>query len=213
VREDDERPAAGPRTRDEYDVSRLLALSDGVFAIAMTLLVLNVPVPQLPAAATDEQVRKAFFDVLPNIAVFVLSFLLVGVYWLVHHRQFMTVRSIDQRLAWLNLIALLTVCLMPFTTSFFSRFTRSVTATEVYYGNLVVAGVAFLVLTTYGHRTGMLPLREGRQALVAARSLAPIAVFAGGMLLAPVWEEGARWAFVALFPLNLLVNRVFSTRR
>ena len=81
--------------RDGYGVSRLLALSDGVFAIAMTLLVLNIPLPRLPGNAPEEQVRRAFFEVTPDIGVFVLSFMLVGIYWMVHHRQFRTARVVN----------------------------------------------------------------------------------------------------------------------
>jgi uncharacterized membrane protein len=211
-REDDERPDAGEETGEAYALGRLVALSDGVFAIAMTLLVLNVPVPQLGGSVVEPAARKAFSDVVPNLSTFALSFVLVGVYWMVHHRIFRNARMIDQGVLWLNLITLLLVCLVPFSTSFFSRFGSTVTATEVYYGNLLLAGVAFTVLSTYGDRKGLLPIRQQRRAMVAARNLSPVAVFAAAMLMAPVWPEAARWAWVALLPVNILVGRVFRAR-
>lgn len=207
--EGDELPSDEEKARDVYAVARLLALSDGVFAIAMTLLVLNVPVPDLPGTLSDGRVWDAFLEVLPNIANFALSFVLVGLYWMVHHRLYRTARSINQGILWLNLLALLLVCLVPFTTSFYSRYDSTVSATEVYYGNLLLTGAAFTLLSGYGHRSGLLPISKQRRATVAARSLAPIVVFGAAMLLAPVWLQGARYSWAALLPLNVLIGRVF----
>jgi uncharacterized membrane protein len=109
----------------------VLALSDGVFAIAMTLLVLNIAVPDLgPSPPPQEGLRAVGVDVIPRVVTFAVSFFLAGMYWMIHHRTFQYIRRVDQPLLWLNLAALMLVCLFPFSTSFTMRY-RVLGAIEV----------------------------------------------------------------------------------
>src|SRR5262245_35115433 len=96
---------------DQYEVGRLLALSDGVFAIAMTLLVLGIPVHPL-TDPSDTELQGALRNVLPDVGSFALSFLLVGTYWMAHRRLLKGVVRTDARLVWLNLFMLLLVCMV-----------------------------------------------------------------------------------------------------
>src|SRR5438105_426474 len=110
--EDDE-GRQGRHHQHEYDVGRVLALSDGVFAIAMTLLVLGIPVPQFNQPISDARLLSALDDIQPQLLSFGLSFLLVGVYWVGHRRLFRGLVRTDAWLVWLNLFMLLFVCLVP----------------------------------------------------------------------------------------------------
>jgi uncharacterized membrane protein len=133
--EDDERSATADSSGAAYSVGRVLALSDGVFAIAMTLLVLNIAVPELGPNPRPQGGLEAVVHVLPTIGTFAVSFFLVGMYWMINHRTFQSVRRVDQGLLWLNLAALMLVCLFPFSTSFTMRYSswarsRSTTGTS-----------------------------------------------------------------------------------
>lgn len=100
-----------------FSTRRIEALSDGVFAIAMTLLVLDLVIPLQENIHTNAQFVSALNDLLPTFRNFVISFLLLGTVWGVHQRQFEFITKTDRRLSFLNNLRLLTVVLIPFTTS------------------------------------------------------------------------------------------------
>jgi uncharacterized membrane protein len=95
----------------QHDPSRVLAMSDGVFAIIITLLVLEVHVPEL----TDgRSLNAALREILPSLTAFVISFILAGMQWVGHRDLFSLIRRTDRGLVWLNILYLLPLCLLPF---------------------------------------------------------------------------------------------------
>jgi len=93
------------------ELERLVFFSDAVIAIAITLLVVTLAIPE-----ATENVGDALLDRWPQMLSYVLSFLVIGVFWMAHHRIFRYVGSIDQRLIWLNLLFLMCVAFIPFPT-------------------------------------------------------------------------------------------------
>src|SRR3954463_12583090 len=100
------------------DVDRVVAFSDGVFAIAITLLVLSIDVPNVP----DDRLNDALRDLLPFVYTYALSFVIVGLYWLAHHRLFRSLERVDRTLLWINLLVLGVVALIPFPTEVLGRY-------------------------------------------------------------------------------------------
>lgn len=100
-----------------FSPRRLEAFSDGVFAIAATLLVLDLSVNHLGKISTDAELWRAFTEISESALSFVISFLLLCMLWTVHLRQFEYVRRVDNTVLWLNTLRLLGVVLIPFTTS------------------------------------------------------------------------------------------------
>jgi TMEM175 potassium channel family protein len=94
------------------ELERLVFFSDAVIAIAITLLVVTLAIPE-----ATENVGDALLDRWPQMLSYVLSFLVIGVFWMAHHRIFRYVASIDQRLIWLNLLFLMCVAFIPFPTA------------------------------------------------------------------------------------------------
>lgn len=138
-----------------FSPGRIEALSDGVFAIVMTLLVLEIAVPDLPGAATESELRGALADLLPQFLGYATSFILLGIFWVVHHRQFHFIQRTDRALVWINISVLLFVALIPFTTALLSRHPDSQTAVFVYGANIMVAALTISVqwwYATLGHR-------------------------------------------------------------
>lgn len=103
--------------RQSFSTRRLEALTDGVFAIAMTLLVLDLNVAELGNAASNQELWHALTGMSSNLISFVVSFLLLGSMWAVHVRQFEHIREADRSLTAINTLRLLIVVLIPFTTS------------------------------------------------------------------------------------------------
>src|SRR5262245_9395560 len=101
---------------------RIEAFSDGVFAIAITLLVLNLKVPELPPDAPPGALLPALFEDLTSIQAYVLSFLVVGLFWMTHHRLFSYIQRYDALLVWMNLLMLLFVSVIPFPTAILGRY-------------------------------------------------------------------------------------------
>jgi uncharacterized membrane protein len=97
-----------------HDPARVLALSDGVFAVVITLLVLEIHVPEL---TQDHSLAEALAEVRPSFNAFAVTFILTGMYWVGHRDLFALIRRTDRGLVWLNILYLLPVCLLPFGAS------------------------------------------------------------------------------------------------
>jgi uncharacterized membrane protein len=194
VVEDDEQSTDGRRERD-YEVGRLMAFSDGVFAVAITLLVFNVPVPAIAQNDAMSRLPDALLHTAPPLLTFALSFFLVGFYWIRHHQLFRQVVSADVWLLWLNLVVLFLVCLLPFSSGVVGRYHNTVSGAELYAVNLAAIAIAFSALYLYAtraHQVGPLPPGMG------------VGFFSQGLLLPVVVVA----MVMALAPLNLVVAYV-----
>jgi uncharacterized membrane protein len=157
---DDEHVSGGGlERRGAYEVGRLLAFSDGVFAIAITLLVLSIPIPQL-APGQANRLAEVLLAQAPNLAGFVLSFVLVGAQWIIHHRLLRGVVRCDGGLLWLNVLLLMFICLIPFSSSVLIRYGGIPIASQVYAANLTFVGLGLVAVRVYLTRRG--DLTDGR---------------------------------------------------
>jgi uncharacterized membrane protein len=129
-----------------HDPARVLALSDGVFAIIITLLVLEVHVPEL---AKGQSLNEALREVRPSLVAFVISFVLAGMYWVGHRDLFALIRRTDRGLVWLNILYLLPLCLLPFGASMLGRHDQEPVALRIYGLLLVAIAVMRVVIWLY----------------------------------------------------------------
>lgn len=138
------------RVGDRDDAGRLEAFSDGVFAIAITLLILDIKVPrELPPGVT---LGEALAVQWPAYVAFLNSFVFIGIMWLNHHRLFTMIRKTDHWLLVINGALLLGVCIVPFPTSLLAEYIGKPgerTAAMVYSSTFLVASVAFNILWRY----------------------------------------------------------------
>lgn len=112
-------------SKKEFQLERLILFSDAVFAIAITLLVIEIKVPELHAAdgpVTDSTLLYSLKHLIPKFIGFIISFLLIGLYWTIHHRMFGYVTAYDRKLLVLNLLFLFFIALMPFSNGFYSEY-------------------------------------------------------------------------------------------
>lgn len=126
----------------DHALERLVFFSDAVFAIVITLLVLEIHVPELGAGATERQWLQALFDLLPHFGAFALSFLVIGALWMNHHSLFAMLQHYDSKLLWPNLLLLLTVAFLPFTTSLLVTGSLASVPFAFYAVSLLAAGLA-----------------------------------------------------------------------
>ena len=107
----------------EFQLERLILFSDAVFAIAITLLAIELKVPEFhKELITDSDLVNGLEHMIPKFIAFLISFLIIGQYWSIHHRLFGFVVNYNLRLLWLNLFFLLAIIIMPFTTAFYSEY-------------------------------------------------------------------------------------------
>jgi uncharacterized membrane protein len=118
-----------------HDPTRVLTLSDGVFAIVITLLVLEIHVPDL---AQGQTLRDALREVRPSFIAFLISFVVVAIAWAGHRDLFALIRRTSRALVWLNILYLLPLSILPFGASLIARFDEEPVALEM-YGILLVA--------------------------------------------------------------------------
>lgn len=125
---------------DDEDIpkERLQTLVDGIFAIAMTLLVLEIHVPSLLVATDSAALLANIVELLPKIGAFVVSFVILGMFWVAHHTEFHYIKKLDHRLIWLNIFYLLFVCLVPFSAALLGSYIYNQTAITVYGVNLIL---------------------------------------------------------------------------
>ncbi len=121
-------------------LERMTFFSDAVFAIAMTLLVIEVRVPEIHVNS-DAVLGQALLDLLPKYIGFVVSFMVVGRFWVGHHAVMGLLKGLDRRLVWINLLFLMAIAFMPFPTAVFSDYNGLRVAVGFYAGWLIVLGV------------------------------------------------------------------------
>lgn len=136
--------------------SRIEALSDGVFAIAMTLLVLELKIPDLPKDVSQAELLARLREMLPHFYSYALTFILSGVFWIFHHFTFHFIRHTTRLLLWLNTIFLMFVSLLPFSTHFMADFMHHSVAQMFYFGNQTMLAMILRTQWLYARRAGIL---------------------------------------------------------
>ena len=146
-------------TSDHHsDTQRLEAFSDGVFAIAITLLIIEVGVPEVHAG---ESLAGALRELWPSYVGYVVSFLTIGVMWMNHHQMFRDIERTDHTLTVLNLLLLMGVAFVPFPTALVAQYLREdseqrLAATLAFGGTFTVLAVIFNLLWLHASRWGKL---------------------------------------------------------
>ena len=183
-----------------HDPSRVLALSDGVVAIIITLLVLEIHVPEL---SQGQSLNAALREVRPSLTAFAISFILAGMYWVAHRDLFALIRRTDRGLVWLNLLYLLPLSLLPFGASLLGRFDREPAALHIYGLILLAITVMRLVIWLYAvNRPHLLWRRPDERQRRAGLGLAafPGLLYLLAILLAGA-APGVSLAIYAALPL------------
>ena len=128
-------------TSGDLALDRLVFFSDAVFAIAITLLVLDIHVPNFPEGVSVAETWDAFLELGPSFFAFALSFLVIGRFWMGHHERFRALRHFHARLMWPNLIYLMTIAFMPFATAFLGSNLGHFVPELVYNLSMLVLGL------------------------------------------------------------------------
>lgn len=138
--------------KKEFQLERMILFSDAVFAIAITLLVIELKVPEIERSElTEGKLLSALAHLIPKFFGFIISFMFIGIYWTVHHRLFGYVVNYTPKLMRMNLLFLFAVALMPFSTAFYSEYVMKHVITPVifYTANIILLGLFNLLMWRY----------------------------------------------------------------
>ncbi|MET8096256.1 TMEM175 family protein [Streptomyces sp. NPDC005236] len=197
----------GQARDDEGGAARLLALSDGVFAIAMTLLALDIT---LPAGLDPAGFERALGDVMPNLVAYAISFLVIAAFWRGHHEMFRYTREVDGTVIRLGLLSLGLVALMPFPTTLLAEYGDRPQSVAAYSGAVAAVGAAQLALAVVLWKRPwlggeVLPDSVARNDVADLAST--VAVFTIAVPLAFVSPTVAKLWWVVLIPLKAAAGR------
>jgi len=137
------------------DVSRISNLSDSIFGVAMTILVLGVHFPQMEEIHTERDLIAALGQLAPRILTWLMSVMTLGMFWVGQHTQLDHLERSDRDLSWLHFLFLAIVTVMPFTTELLAEFITFRVALFLYWMNLVAAGLSLYACWAYSERTGL----------------------------------------------------------
>jgi uncharacterized membrane protein len=187
-------------------LGRLEAISDGIFAVGMTLLVLGLAVPAVNLVRSESELLTGLGNLVPALVTYFLSFLTLGIFWVGQQTQLSQVERANRTYTWLHLIFLLTVTLVPFSTQLLARFHWSRIALVFYWLNIFVMGSALLIAAEYGARAHLFPeervktiLHLVRRRVYWAQGLYLVAAFLS------VWDTHWSIAMIVAIQLNFVL--------
>lgn len=138
-----------------FGVSRIAGFSDGVFSIAITLLVFGLQVPDIANPTSAEELAESLGALAPQFEAYAQTFLIIGAFWVGHHRAFRRIARDNDRLVWINLLFLLTVSFMPFPAMLVGRYPDNRVSVLVMSGSLAAVSLTYAGLWAYGRYGGL----------------------------------------------------------
>ena len=191
--------------------SRIEALSDGVFAIAITLLVLELKVPEVMEHHSDHDMLEALLDLKWEFATYVITFLIAGAFWYLHHLTFHFIKHVDGFLIWTNLVFLMFISLLPFSAGLMSHLFVHPVSQFFYFGNQLAIALLLNVHWQYAKWRGYVvdtQVREEEQ--LSFRVVLTAAVFAACIVTAIFFPAHSWVPLPAFLAVGLILER---TRR
>jgi uncharacterized membrane protein len=156
---------------------RLEAFSDGVFAVALTLLILEIHAPEVARHSSIGVYAAAMAPLIPKVISFVLTFVIICIHWVGHHYFFRHVREVPLGLVWLNNLFLLWICFMPFPTAMLGDNPTDQFPIILYGGNQLLAALTFFALRSYSSRLKLFAATASAKTMGPSHSLPAITIF------------------------------------
>ncbi len=194
--------------QNKIGLERLMFFSDAVFAIAITILILDIRLPSGVGTADSNQLLSMLLSLSNKYLGYFISFWVIGIYWMNHHRKFLIVRRFDYMLLSLNLLLLMVIAFIPFPTSVVSE-NASRTATIFYASVMALGGLALTVLWLYIMRkNNLLDARLSKQKRwrEALGSLTIAVIFIASIGVAYLNENLVRLFWLLIIPASIVIN-------
>lgn len=179
--------------------SRIEALSDGVFSIAMTLLVLKLEVPEVMHHSSNEAMLHQLLALAPAFVTYVVTFMIAGGFWYLHHLTFHFIRNVDGFLVWVNLLFLMLVSLLPFSAGLMSHLLVHPVSQLFYFGNQLALALVLNLHWWYARGRMLVSVNEEKQlARLSLRIAGSAALFLTCITVA-LFQPSHSWLPIPIF--------------
>jgi uncharacterized membrane protein len=200
-------------TDETITISRLTSFSDGVFAIAVTLLVFNLKVPQMPADDVHTLLADKVLAMVPNFTTYILSFLLIAVYWTFHHRLLNMVAKMDNLFLWMNIWFLLLVSFIPFPAALYGSYPHEIFSFVFYLISMILVNIISMLMLGYASYHSRLVSKEVPSAMVKYlffRQFTTMFVFLLSIPIALYQLRLAVYFLFILFPIHWATKKYYK---
>ena len=201
--------------KKELQLERIVFFSDAVFAIAITLLIIEVKVPRLEHTATERDFAIELVRLIPNFVGYFFSFLVIGAYWVGHHKMYGHIVDWNYGLVWRNILFLLAIAFMPFSTAFFSEYVTQLVPIILYASTFALAGALEILLWRYAIKNGLTdPKADPRELahLTWRMSVLPAAAVVA-ILIGVIRPIFAGFAFALIPVAQQMISRKFRKQK
>lgn len=142
---------------------RMSTLIDGIFAIAMTLLILSIEVPRLSGQISDTLIQTSLYAIISPFTSFVLSFILLAMFWTINHTQMHYIEKVDKGFLWINIIWLLFIVMVPFSTEISGMYSKFIIPKLIFNLNLLAVAVLLYLSIYYADMKGLVSEKIGEK--------------------------------------------------
>ncbi|MGZ7159614.1 MAG: TMEM175 family protein [Methanobacterium sp.] len=190
--------------------NRIEALTDGIFAIAMTLLVLALAVPDIAEPLSNAAVQNALYGIIPSLYTLILSFILLALFWNIHHRVFQRIKQVNNILLWINMIWLLFVVLVPFSASLTGKYGQFPISHAVFNINMLGISIFLFLNSVYAHSSGAIDDRVDPRdiTLIKRDNLTFIVISLIALSLSFIVPRYSALVYLLIFPIEFLTHRI-----
>ena len=202
-----------------FGKGRLESLTDGVFAIIMTILVFNISVPELilftEGDFASERLSAKFADLWPDFLAYVISFSTLGAFWVAHHRIFRWVLYVDRPLIWINISFLMIIGLIPFSTTLLTQYLDSQNSIFAFSFNAIIAGLLIYVIYYYVKRNPDL-VDKSIQALIekssSRRVVATILTYSVAIIFSFIYLQASLFLLLLVLIPEIIPDKYFGRK-
>lgn len=195
-----------------FSKDRAEALTDGIFATVMTILVLSLVVPTITGPNASATLRADLYALIPDMFAYIITFIFLGVLWISHQNIFSHIEKVDRRLLWVNILLLLSVALSPFSTALLGRYPLEPIAVQTYGINALAISALFNIMWFYP-RSRHLTHEEPNPEIIAKRSkivLAGPAVYSLAIVFSFVATEVSLGFYIFITVFYILFGGRYS---
>jgi len=202
-----------------FGKGRLESLTDGVFAIIMTILVFNISVPELilftEGDLASERLSAKFADLWPDFLAYVISFSTLGAFWVAHHRIFRWILYVDRPLIWINISFLMIIGLIPFSTTLLTQYLDSQNSIFAFSFNAILAGLLIYVIYYYVKRNPDL-VDKSIQALIekssSRRVVATILTYSVAIIFSFIYLQASLFLLLLVLIPEIIPDKYFGRK-
>lgn len=190
---------------DPLSPGRLISFSDGVFAIAVTLLVFNLKIPEIPSGDVHRMLPGIIMNMLPHFVTYLISFLLIAVFWTIHHRMLHLINHVDYTFIWINVFYLLVISFIPFPSALMGTYPNETVTMVLYISCMFMVVSLSLMMWWYACRHHRLIDKEMPSSTINyffIRGTATLSLFVIALPLAIYKVQWAQYCLLIIFPIQ-----------